>query len=113
MHRSPCGTATISGDQSNPTSNSDSVPKWPRGHASLLSSSALDFVTATMWLRDFVRIRQTASLSIAISVASYGRCSQPTRSENLEDWLKVRMVEGESTRKILSHEAKTYFGEKL
>jgi hypothetical protein len=33
--------------------------------------------------------------------------------EAVEDWLKARMVEGESSRKMLSHKAEMHFGDKL
>ena len=41
---------------------------------------------------------------------------RPRASELLEsviDWMRARMVEGKSRRKILEHEAKTHFGDML
>jgi hypothetical protein len=50
---------------------------------------------------------------VQVRVVQAGMLDNPTLQllEAVEDWLKARMIDGES--KVLSHEAKTYFGEKL
>ena len=52
---------------------------------------------------------------VQVRVVQAGMLDNPTLQllEAVEDWLKARMIDGESSRKVLSHEAKTYFGEKL
>jgi hypothetical protein len=52
---------------------------------------------------------------VQVRVVQAGMLDNPTLQllEAVEDWLKARMIDGESNRKVLSHEAKTYFGEKL
>jgi len=50
-----------------------------------------------------------------VRVVEAAKCANATQLflERVEDWLKARMVEGESSRKILFHKAKTHFGEML
>jgi hypothetical protein len=70
---------------------------------------------ATDALRGFNALRGINTEFTQVRVLEAVKFDNATQQllETVEDWLKARMVDGESNRKVLLHKAKMHFGKKL